>query len=79
MKKAILGLSSVVILVLSSGCAISETYAKASKRNSMSNTQIKTHNMGVLKKECEGAAKMAKDMGLKSGMTVEQCIQQGLK
>jgi hypothetical protein len=80
MKKAILGLSAVVVLVLSNGCALSEAYAKASKGSSMSNSKAKAHNIEVLKKECEGAEKMAQEMGLKGRrLTIEQCIQQGLK
>jgi len=80
MKKAILGLSAVVVLVLVNGCALSEAYAKASKSNNNSNSEAKSHNTAVLKKECEGAEKMAREMGLEGKrQTVEQCIQQGLK
>lgn len=80
MNKLTLGTLVLFLLLMSNGCALTDAYNKASKRSSMNNNEIKSHNIEVLKKECEGADKMAREMGLESKrQTVEECIQQGLK
>ena len=79
MKKLILGTLVIFLLLVLNGCAVTDAYNKAVKRNNMSNNDIKSHNIEALKKECEGADKMAREMGIETRQTVEQCIKQGLK